>query len=151
VGAPPDSSSSSSLPPPWQRAALSLVFVVFVAGWLVQGARGLVADDSRWAWGMFPYVLECRVQQVRFVDDAGHRRRWRPPHAPRLPRALRPGSTKHMQSYGYGKGAYDDLVGRVLDVAAKDAGAHDVAVEAVVVTRRSERPLVKATVRRALR
>ena len=62
---------------------------------------------------------------------------------------MRPGNDD--EQYGYGKGAYDDLIARLLVVAAKDARKNDVAVEAVVVTRRSERAVLRETVRRALR
>lgn len=131
------------------RAVAVVVFCVFVVGWAAVGVRGLVNDDSRWAWGMFPYVLEVKIEAVRFVDDHGRKRRWKYAGATRLPHDLRINAAD--EQYGYGKGAYDDLVRRLLIVAAKDAAAGDVAVEAVVVTRRSERPVQREVLRRELK
>ncbi len=141
--APPDAPPSALV-----RAALTLVFVCFVVGWLAVGIRGLEDDDSRWAWGMFPYVLEVQVREVRFVDAAGTTRRFQPHGPVRLPRAVRPGVKD--ETWGYGKGAWDDLVRRLLRAAARDARADDVAVEAVVRTRRSERSPVDEIIRREL-
>ncbi len=145
VAAPPETLSV----PRWRQVVAVVAFCVFVAGWAVVGVRGLVNDDSRWAWGMFPYVLEVKVEEVRFVDDKGRSRPWKHKGTTRVPRAVRPGNDD--EQYGYGKGAYDDLIARLLVVAAKDARKNDVAVEAVVVTRRSERAVLRETVRRALR
>ena len=130
-----------------ERAAL-FAFVVFVGAWLAWGARQFAVDDSRWAFGMFPYVLEVQVERVEFVDAAGRVRAWTPPKKPRLPRPLRPGQKD--ETYGYGKGAFDALVDGVLVAAANDAKAGDVEVVAVVVTRRSERPELRETRRLAL-
>jgi len=127
---------------------LTLCFVLFVAGWLFIGVRGLKNDDSRWAWGMFPYVLEVEVHTVAFIDKDGQARPWRYRGRPRLPRVLRPGRA---DNYGYGEGAFRDLVDRLLIVAARDAAKGEVAVEAVVLTRRSERPQRREVVRRDLR
>lgn len=127
---------------------LTVCFLLFVVGWLFVGVRGLVKDDSRWAWGMFPYILDVEVRSVRFIDDSGQLRPWRYRGRPRIPRALRQGRPDH---YGYGKGGYFDLVDRLLTVAARDAAKGDVAVEAVVVTRRSERPEERQVIRRELR
>jgi hypothetical protein len=137
-------------PPRWQRRALGAVFLLFLGGWLVVGVRGLVRDDSRWAWGMFPYVLAVEVKEIRFVDDGGAALTvWQRTKKPRLPRIFRPGRTG--ENWGYGKGAYDELLGRVLEVAARDAPDSAVAVEAVIRTQRSERPWVDEIVRRELK
>lgn len=147
MAAPPETTPSRLR----QRAAV-VAFCAFVAAWAFVGVRGLVNDDSRWAWGMFPYVLEVKVEELRFVDARGQTRPWtmkRKKGQPRVPHAVRPGVVD--ETYGYGKGGYDSLVRGILDVAARDAGSRDVAVEAVIVTRRSERAPVRETLRRALR
>lgn len=147
--APPTSSSSRPpAPSTLTTRLLTLCFLIFVAGWLAVGVRGLVKDDSRWAWGMFPYILDVEVRSVAFVDSAGQMRPWRYRGRPRLPRVLRTGRP---DNYGYGEGAYRDLVERLLTVAARDAAKGDVAVEVVVVSRRSERPERQQTIRRTLR
>ena len=131
------------------RIALTVVFVAFVAGWGVVGVRGLINDDSRWAWGMFPYSLGVEVKEVRFVDVEGHTLQlWKLPARPRVPRSIRPGIKG--ETYGYGKGALDDLIRRELSAAARDAPRGATAVEATVRTQRSERPWVEETVRLAL-
>ena len=133
---------------PRTQNTAAVVFVAFVAAWAVVGVRGLVIDDSRWAWGMFPYLLDVEIKEVRFVvdDAAGTRTRlWKHRGRPRLPRPVRPGLTG--ESYGYGKGGYDDVVRHMLAVAAKDAPRGATAVEAVVRTRRSERPWVEEIAR----
>ncbi|MDP2342085.1 MAG: hypothetical protein Q8O67_14100 [Deltaproteobacteria bacterium] len=132
------------------RIALTAVFVAFVGAWAFVGVRGLVLDDSRWAWGMFPYVLAVEVKEVRFVDAAGKTVRvWDRKQKPRVPRPFRTGLKD--ETWGYGKGSYDDVMARLLALAAKDAPRRATAVEAVFRTQRSERGWVDEVARRELR
>lgn len=124
----------------------AVVVVVFVVAWVVAGVRGIVVDDSRFVWGMFPYVLKVQVERVEYVDVEGHVvGQWKMSRKSRVPPPLQVGRTG--QSYGYGKGAWDGLVVQLGRVALKTAPKEAVAVDVVVTTQRSERAPVTQTVR----
>jgi hypothetical protein len=124
----------------------AVVVVAFVVAWGVAGVRGLVVDDSRWVWGMFPYLLKVRVERVEYVDLEGHVvGQWKMSRKSRVPPALQVGRTG--QTYGYGKGAWDGLVVQLGRVALKTVPAQAVAVDVVITTQRSERAPITETVR----
>lgn len=124
----------------------AVVVMAFLGLQGVVGVRGLVIDDSRWAWGMFPYVLKVAVVDVAFVDAdgvvVGH---WQMPKKRRPPAWLRPGQVD--RSYGYGKGAFDDVVRRLGRHALQQAPEAAVACEVTITTKQSERAAVTETVR----
>lgn len=132
---------------PGRRGVVGAVVVVaFVVAWAIAGVRGIVVDDSRWVWGMFPYVLKVRVERVTYVDgDDRVVGQWKMPRRNRVPPPLQVG--RDGQSYGYGKGAWDGLVLQLGQVALKTAPKKAVAVDVVVTTQRSERAPVTETVR----
>jgi len=74
------------------RALRHLVPVAWIAFILALGVRGIVADDARYAWGMFPYVLRYKLEYRWHCDDD-------------KPRPFKPGpETKHARStFGIGK------------------------------------------------
>ncbi len=123
----------------------AVVVVAFVVAWAVVGVRGLVNDDSRFAWGMFPYALETSIEDVRFLDEHGVLiRTWKPPHKPSLQRFFRSGGPQH---YGYAAGAYLDLVEQhLLPRAAQDAPAGAATVSTTITLVRSERAPVTHTI-----
>lgn len=123
----------------------AVVVVVFAFVWVVVGVRGLVKDDSRFAWGMFPYTLETTIEDVRFLDkDGALVRTWRPPRKPGLPKFLRPGEP---HTYGYAAGGFLDLVEHhLLPRAARDAPKKAATVSAKVTLVRSERPPVTTVI-----
>jgi len=124
----------------------AVVVVAFVVVWAVFGVRGIVVDDSRWVWGMFPYVLKVKVERVEYVDVDGRViGQWQMPKKKKVPPPLQPG--REDRSYGYGKGAWDELVVRLGEVALQTAPKRAVAVDIVVTTKRSERDPVTETVR----
>lgn len=124
----------------------AVVVVVFVAAWVVAGVRGIVIDDSRWVWGMFPYVLKVQVERVDYLDVDNHVvGHWTMPKKNRLPPPLQPG--RKDRSYGYGKGAFDTLMVRLAEHALQTAPKRAVAVDVVFTTTRSERAPQTETVR----
>ena len=125
----------------------AVVVVAFVLVWGVVGVRGIVVDDSRWAWGMFPYVLEVKIERISYLDDDGDViGQWKLPKKGRPPSALQV-ARKDDRSYGYGKGAWDTLIVRLGENAWKTAPKRTAVVEIVHTTRRSERAPVTETVR----
>ena len=80
------------------RALRHLVPVAWIAFILALGVRGIVADDARYAWGMFPYVLRYTVDyRWRLQDAAGN--------ATSATTPFKPGAeTKHARAtFGIGK------------------------------------------------
>ena len=53
------------------RALRHLVPVAWIAFILALGVRGIVADDARYAWGMFPYVLRYHLEYRWRLEDGG--------------------------------------------------------------------------------
>jgi hypothetical protein len=66
---------------------------LFLALLLGMGLRGIVADDSRLSWRMFPYVLRYQVDYTLVMAD-GTRRPWKPGREQRniVKRQLKPGA-----------------------------------------------------------
>lgn len=136
----------SGIPSGTSSTARVVVFLLFVVFWLVVGTVQFVRDDSRLGWGMFPYVLEVQVLRIEYVDDTGKKRREvhtkKPPY---LPRPMRP---RHKVAVSmYGKGAWDSHVHRLLTKFAGEAPPWAAAVEARLLTTRSEQEPVEETIR----
>ena len=125
----------------------AVVVVVFVVVWCLAGVRGIVVDDSRWVWGMFPYVLKAKVERIDFLNDKGQRiGSFTLPKRGRPPPALQVGRSDD-RGYGYGKGAWDALITQLGVAAFQTAPKNTVVVEIQHTTRRSEREPVTEIVR----
>jgi hypothetical protein len=65
------------------------------------GVRGIVADDARYAWGMFPYILRYEVEYRWRMDDGGTRP-FQPGREIRRARAVYAPGKEHDRWYGLG-------------------------------------------------
>lgn len=78
-----------------------LVPLLWLALLVGLGVRGVVVDDARYAWGMFPYVLRFEVAYRWRLDD-GSTRRFVPGREIRRARKVFAPGREHDAMYGLG-------------------------------------------------
>lgn len=80
------------------RNLLPILWLALLAG---LGMRGVVLDDARYAWGMFPYVLRFEVQYRWRLDD-GRTLPFRPGKEIRRAKKVFLPGREHDSMYGLG-------------------------------------------------